>query len=73
MRKIKLAVDIMGGDHGPSTTINGIYQASKLYPNVTFRLFGNEELALKEINKFSDFKSYQIIHTTELLSLMMSQ
>ncbi len=55
----------MGGDDGPSTTINGIYQASKIYPNVTFRLFGNEKLALEEIKNYSDFCNFSIIHTDE--------
>ncbi len=67
MEKINLAVDIMGGDFGPSVTIEGVYQASKIFPNVFFKLFGNEILAKKELKKIPDFKNYEIIHTDEYI------
>ncbi len=43
MKKITLAIDVMGGDHGPKTTIEGIAIAAKNYPNVKFVLFGNKK------------------------------
>ena len=67
MRQINLAVDIMGGDFGPRMTINGIHQASKLFPNVNFRLFGNSKEANDELEKYSDFKNYELIHTKEFI------
>ena len=67
MRQINLAVDIMGGDFGPRMTINGIYQASKLFPNVNFRLFGNSKEANDELEKYNDFKNYELIHTNEFI------
>ena len=67
MRQINLAIDVMGGDLGPMMTINGVYQASKLYPNVHFRLFGNCEEANHELEKYNDFKNYELIHTLEFI------
>ena len=55
----------MGGDKGPSVTINGVYQASKLYPNVIFKLFGDKKLALNELKNISDFRNFELIHTNE--------
>ena len=43
MKRINLAVDVMGGDKGPVTTIEGIYKASKIFPKVHFRLFGDKQ------------------------------
>ena len=43
MKKIVLAIDVMGGDFGPKTTIEGIAMASKIHPNVKFKLFGDKK------------------------------
>ena len=43
MKKIVLAIDIMGGDFGPKTTIEGVALASEAYPNVKFVLFGDKK------------------------------
>ena len=67
MRKINLAVDIMGGDYGPPTTISGVFRASKLYPSVTFKLFGDKYLAQEELKKIPEFRNYELIHTTEYI------
>ena len=67
MQNINLAVDIMGGDYGPSIIIDSIYKASKIYPNVNFRLFGNRNLANKELEKIPNFKNFEIFHTLEVI------
>ena len=43
MKKIVLAIDVMGGDFGPKTTVEGVAMASKIHPNVKFKLFGDKE------------------------------
>ena len=65
MKKIVLAIDIMGGDFGPKTTIEGVLIASKAYPNVRFVLFGDKNKSKDEIQKISSLKNYEFIHTTE--------
>ena len=57
----------MGGDFGPETIIDAVSKASKIFPGVRFRLFGNKELALLELKKFPSFKNYDLIHTTEYI------
>ena len=65
MKKIVLAVDIMGGDFGPKTTIEGVLMASKAYPNVKFILFGDKNKSKDELQKISNLKNYEFVHTTE--------
>ena len=65
MKKTVLAIDIMGGDFGPKTTIEGVLIASKAYPNVKFVLFGDKNKSKDELQKISSLKNYEFIHTTE--------
>tara|TARA_B100000989_G_scaffold183215_1_gene137829 strand:+ start:223 stop:1215 length:993 start_codon:yes stop_codon:yes gene_type:complete len=60
-------VDIMGGDFGPNTVIKAVSEASKLHPNVNFRLFGDKTRALNEIAKDNSLKNFEIIHTSEYI------
>ena len=55
----------MGGDHGPATTIEALDLASKVHPNILFRLFGNKDQAIKELKKYKHFTKYEIVHTTQ--------
>ena len=65
MKKIVLAIDIMGGDFGPAATIEGVAIASEIYPHVKFKLFGNKKLAQEVLNKNGSLKNFELIHTTE--------
>ena len=65
MKKIVLAIDVMGGDKGPSETIQGIAMASKIHPNVKFKLFGNKKKVLSEIEKNKELVNFDFIHTNE--------
>ena len=67
MKQINLAVDVMGGDKGPETTIEGIYKASKIFPKVHFRLFGDKQKVFDELNKFRSFKNFEFFHTDEVV------
>lgn len=49
MTQVILAIDCMGGDFGPSVTIPAVKKALKTYPNVSFRLFGDESKILKSL------------------------
>ncbi len=65
MKKIVLAIDIMGGDFGPKTTIEGVLIASKAYPNVKFILFGDKNKSKDELQMISKLKNYEFVHTAE--------
>ena len=58
----------MGGDHGPETTIEGVVIASKVYPKVAFKLFGNKKKTLYCLEKYKNFTNYELVHTNESIS-----
>ena len=68
MKKIVLAIDIMGGDFGPKTTIEGVSLASEAYPNVKFVLFGDKKKSENELKSIANLKNYELIHTSESIS-----
>ena len=54
--KITIAIDAMGGENAPDKTIRGLSMFCKLEKDLSkifFLLYGNEELILKKIHKFS--------------------
>ena len=51
MKEIVLAIDVMGGDFGPRATVEGVKMASKIYPNVKFKLFGDQNISEPELKK----------------------
>ena len=67
MNKITLAIDVMGGDGGPETTIEGVSLATKLYPDVKFKLFGDKKKSENSISKFNLEKNIEFVHTTEFI------
>ncbi len=67
MEQISLAAAINEEAYAPSVSIVDAYQASKIFPYVFFKLFGNEILAKEELKKIPDFKNYEIIHTDEYI------
>ncbi len=64
MKQIVLAIDVMGGDYGPETTIKGVLMASKIYPHVKFKLFGNKNKSLVQLNE-NQMSNFDFIHTLE--------
>ena len=65
MKKIVLAIDVMGGDFGPKTTIEGVAMASKIHPNVKFKLFGDKKKSTKNLDENSQLINYEFFHTDE--------
>ncbi len=57
----------MGGDVGPETTIEGVSLATKLYPDVKFKLFGDKRKSENLISKFKLEKNIEFVHTTEFI------
>ncbi|WP_374763822.1 phosphate acyltransferase PlsX [Yunchengibacter salinarum] len=43
-KSITIAVDAMGGDHGPDTVLAGLAQARSLYPDITFLIYGDDSV-----------------------------
>lgn len=62
--KIRIAVDAMGGDHGPREVIPALSLVLQGRPDVEFLIFGDENEIKKHIQKYSGLKkTSKIIHT----------
>ncbi len=64
MKQIVLAIDVMGGDQGPQATLEGVSMASKIYPNVKFKLFGNKKISQTQLKKNGSI-NHEFIHTSQ--------
>ena len=62
-REIIIAIDTMGGDHGPIAVINGAFQVLQKIPKIKFIFFGNKiEIApLLKKKKFLIFLRFFIL------------
>tara|TARA_B100000900_G_scaffold304497_1_gene263102 strand:- start:2442 stop:3449 length:1008 start_codon:yes stop_codon:yes gene_type:complete len=60
---IKIAVDAMGGDGSPKKIIDGIIHNHKTNHENYFKIFGNKDEILKEIDRKIDSSFYEIIDT----------
>ena len=56
----------MGGDQGPKATLEGVAMASKIYPDVKFKLFGDMTKSQPQLKK-NRFANYEFIHTEECI------
>ena len=60
---VKIAVDAMGGDGSPKKIIDGIIHNHKSNQNNFFKIFGDKEKIIKNIDNRIDKKFYDIFHT----------
>ena len=67
---ITLAVDAMGGDHGPSVTIPAAINALSKYDQLHIILVGDKELIQTELkkNKYTNMR-LSIQHTSEVVEM----
>lgn len=70
-RKLTIAVDAMGGDHGPRVTVPAALDSAAKYPNLNLVLVG-DETSLRETLAGRD-KPYgdrvRIVHTSEVVEM----
>ena len=67
-REIKIAIDSMGGDLGPSTVINGAFIASKKIPKIKFVFFGNKQKINLLLKKRNILNISEIVHTEQIIT-----
>ena len=65
---IKIAVDAMGGDGSPKKVIDGIIHHFKFNKNSFYKIFGDKEKILENINSDLPNTSFEITHTSEIVS-----
>ena len=66
-KAITIAVDAMGGDGAPKKIIDGITHHYKNNKNTFYQIFGNKNEISKFITSKLDNKSFEIIHTDEIV------
>ena len=64
---IKIAVDAMGGDGSPKKVIDGIIHHYKNNKNTFYKIFGDKEKILININNRLPSSSFEIIHTMDVV------
>ena len=61
---ITIAVDAMGGDHGPSVSVAGIALSAVRHPDARFLLFGDEHLIKPQIEQHRELQGkVEVVHT----------
>lgn len=64
-----IALDAMGGDHGPDVIVPGAAQALREFPGVGFLFFGDRIKIAPVLDKYPALKSVsQIVHTEKKIS-----
>lgn len=67
-QKIIIAVDAMGGDFGPSVTINALKFAIKKNPDLFFLVFGDSAKITPVLSDLGILKKYlEVIHTEKVI------
>ena len=64
---IKIAVDAMGGDGSPKKIIDGLIFNHKSNQNNFFKIFGNQDQILENIDNKIDKNFYEIVHTNNVV------
>lgn len=60
---MRIAFDVHGGDHAPTAVIDGVLQAAKDHPNITFILIGTDETI-----KPSGVPNIEFLTVTEIIT-----
>ena len=64
-RTITIALDVMGGDHGPAVVLAGAELSRRRYPEIRYVLHGEEAAVLPELEKFPQLKAESVFHACE--------
>ena len=67
MKKIKISLDAMGGDHAPEIVVEGAAEAKVRYPDIEFIFFGNKKILYPLIDNKHNLSESEIVHTMEFI------
>lgn len=68
-KKIRIAVDAMGGDYAPTEVVHGAVDAIKEHDNITVILVGDRDAIKKELAQYEYHQEQiEIVHTTEVIT-----
>jgi glycerol-3-phosphate acyltransferase PlsX len=63
---VRIALDAMGGDHGPSVVVPGAALALERRPDIEFHMFGNEKLIRPLLDERPKLAARTTIHHTDV-------
>jgi len=68
---MKIAIDAMGGDHGPPVTIGGLTDALNLFPELEATVFGLEESTLPHLKNHGLIRNNRVDfeHSSEIVKM----
>lgn len=65
-----IALDAMGGDHGPQVVIAGAARALTQQKDLHYRLYGDEDLINRQLDRFEDLaRNSTVIHTSVTIAM----
>ncbi|MCL2603964.1 MAG: phosphate acyltransferase PlsX [Defluviitaleaceae bacterium] len=67
MNTLTIAVDTMGGDLGPSATVEGIFRAAERFPQINLIMVGPEDILAEEARKHGTHARISILHAPEVI------
>ena len=72
--KVKIAIDVMGGDHGPVVTLAAAAQFLKAHPQATLLLVGDEQLVRAQMSTHGlvEGEHIQVVHAPEVVEMSES-
>jgi glycerol-3-phosphate acyltransferase PlsX len=62
-RTVRIAIDVMGGDNGPSITVPGAEIAALRRPDTEYLLFGDEKQIQPFLEKQDRIRNARVVHT----------
>ena len=62
-QKVRIALDAMGGDHGPSVIVAGAQIAFDRHPDTEFILFGDRAKVAPLLERHPDLSASRLVHT----------
>ncbi|HZA93153.1 MAG TPA: hypothetical protein VE420_11055, partial [Gemmatimonadales bacterium] len=65
-KPVRISLDAMGGDHGPSVVIPGAALALERHPDLRFLMFGNETAIAPLLDKHPRLKAATELRHTEM-------
>jgi len=65
-KPVRIALDAMGGDHGPSVVVPGAALALERRPDIEFHFFGNEAAIQPLLAKYARLSACSSIHHTDV-------
>jgi phosphate acyltransferase len=69
-KSVRISIDAMGGDHGPSVIIPGAAAALERHPDASFVIYGQEQAVMPVLNKYPKLKERSVFHHSDIVVLM---